>query len=682
MDESGFEVRRLRQILDGMSELVCRFRPDGIILYVNEPYCRMFGKTQNELVGHTYAPVVHPDDLERIQAEVAAMTPDNPTVTIENRVVTATGGVTWTQWTNRGTFNEAGELVECQSAGRDINELRLSLERTDFLAEASSVLVGSLDLEETLGRLVSLSVPFLADSCAVNLLDERQERLQRLVTAHVDPEVQRQITDAPFWAPTLGDARPLAERAIAGEPTLVPELLPAHLEEVNLDDEHRRTLRILKPYSFMLVPLVARGRTLGAMSFTSSRAHSRRRFGQRDFESAIELGRRAGMAIENARLFGQLEEAHRRKDTFLATLGHELRNPLAALASSIDALALSEDPAVRRRALDVARRQVVNQGRLVDDLLEITRFVRGRVELRREQVELRQAVSALVDGYRSAFAARRQRFSVDELPRAPVYVLADPTRLDQMVGNLLDNASKYSSEGGAVVLSLAVEEGSAAIRVSDEGAGLSTEELEMVFDPFVQARSGHGSDSAVGLGLGLTIVRELARLHGGSVRAHSAGSGRGSVFEVRLPVSEFVAPPAGQRHVAEAGPGGDISYRRVLVVDDNVDAADMLAETIRLFGCDVRVAYGGSEAVAAAPDYDPDLALVDLGMPGMNGFATARALRETGGGRVFPIVALSGYAQASDIAASAAAGFDLHLAKPLKLDRLRSLLGGRVRREC
>lgn len=663
-----------------MSEAVCRFKPDGTILFVNEAYCRLFAKSRHQLVGSTYAPIVHPDDYDRVQAELQTMGPDNPTVVIENRVTTGSGEVRWTQWTNRGFFDEHGGMVECQSAGRDITErvvaeaaLRRSHEELLFLAEASEVLASSLDAERTLSAVARAAVPFLADGCTVVLFDHgRIARYRRLAFAHVDPELEQAVRDrnkASNNEEVPAALRPVLDRLRAGEPVLMPEISQAEIETMGLSKEQLRLVRMQDPCSHMLVPMVARGKVLGAINFTASRRHSARRYEEENLALGMELGRRAAVALDNARLYAERQEMDRRKDEFIAVLSHELRNPLAAITTALELIGSSDDPHVRTRALAIARRQARNQSRLVDDLLDVSRLLRGSIELERDTVDLREHLRIAVDVHRRS-TDPPGRMEVD-VPPDPVWAAVDPMRFEQIVGNLLDNARKYSPESTTITCTLDREGPAARLRIRDRGAGLSPEGLARVFEPFEQLGPRHARPHA-GLGLGLTIVRELAELHGGGVSVASDGPGRGAEFTVELPTAERPAEHAGE----DATEGPELRPVRVLVVDDNADAADALSELLALWGHDVRAAYGGEEALDAAAAFDPDVALVDIGMPGMDGYETARRWRELTNGqqRRARLVALTGYAQPHDVDRALASGFDEHLAKPARPDALRKVL--------
>jgi PAS domain S-box-containing protein len=368
-----------------------------------------------------------------------------------------------------------------------------------------------------------------------------------------------------------------------------------------------------------------------------------------------------------------LERAGRAKDEFLAMLGHELRNPFGAIAAAVAVLdAPGAEEGSRARALDVLRRQVGTVTRLLDDLLDVARITRGRVELRPERVDLRDVAARAVEVVRPALDARRHALSL-ALSTYPVPVMADPTRLEQVLVNLLSNAAKYTPPGGRVALAVAADDGEAVARVADTGAGIAPSMLPHVFDLFVQAE--RTIDRAEGgLGLGLTLVRALVEMHGGRVSARSDGPGAGSEFVVRLPLLG-PGPASAPRPAAPATP----SPLRLLVVDDNVDIAEMMTEVLAGAGHSVAVAHDGFGALEAARSR-PDVVLLDLGMPGIDGLEVCRRLRADPAQAGLTLVALSGYGQPDDRAETAAAGFDHHLVKPVDFAALDRILAAAPRR--
>jgi PAS domain S-box-containing protein len=374
---------------------------------------------------------------------------------------------------------------------------------------------------------------------------------------------------------------------------------------------------------------------------------------------------------EIKRMEDALREADRRKDEFLATLAHELRNPLAPIVNSLQILRIpGVDPAIVQRARETIERQVNHLVRLVDDLLDMSRVVRGKIELRREPVSLQAIIASAVETAQPLIDARGHRLNV-ALPSEPLSVYGDSVRLVQVLGNLLNNSAKYTEPGGQITLSARPEAGQAVVSVQDNGAGIPPNMMGRVFEPFVQVQdSGRGAQG--GLGIGLTLVKTLIELHGGKVDARSDGPGLGACFTVRLPLS-----PAPSAIAAVTPPEAKAAMpRRVLVVDDNHDAADSLAALLRVEKHHVRVAYSGADALEAARAVPPEVVFLDIGMPGMDGYETLRALRALPGMKEAKIVALSGWGQEKDRRLSSEAGFDWHLVKPPDLRAIQNLIGG------
>lgn len=366
-----------------------------------------------------------------------------------------------------------------------------------------------------------------------------------------------------------------------------------------------------------------------------------------------------------------LAELHNRKDEFLAMLSHELRNPLSAIFNALHLLRLqgNENP-IQQRAMTTMERQVGQLAHLVDDLLEVSRVITGRIQLQTERLDLRGIVEHAIGSVRPLIERRKHELSVS-LPAEPVWVQGDPTRLEQVMVNLLNNAAKYTDEGGQIWLTVQQEPDAVevVVRVRDTGVGIAPELLPRIFDLFTQAQRTLDRSQG-GLGIGLSLVQKLVELHGGRVAAHSAGLGQGSEFIVRLPA----LTPAGEpiRLIETARQSAQTS--RVLVVEDNMDVADMLVMMLQMFGHEVQAAYSGQTALNMAVEYQPDFVLLDIGLPDMDGYEVARRLRQQPQTKEVKLIAMTGYGQDSDRERSQEAGFDHHLVKPVAPQRLQELL--------
>jgi PAS domain S-box-containing protein len=386
---------------------------------------------------------------------------------------------------------------------------------------------------------------------------------------------------------------------------------------------------------------------------------------RRTAEASLEaqLGAEAKMRELNE----HLSSADRKKDEFLATLAHELRNPLAPMSGALELLKLTLPPAEPHdRVLRILDRQLAHMTHLVDDLMEASRITQGRMELRREPLLLAGIIEAAANDVEGLMASARHSLQVN-LPADDIVIDGDSTRLSQIVVNLLTNAAKYTPNGGSIILTVERQEQEAIISIRDDGIGIPQESLSSVFEMFSQLEPAL-QRSKGGLGIGLALVRGLVRLHGGSIEANSRGQGLGSEFLVRLPITASAIVNSSVPSSART------ASLRMLVVDDNSDAADMLAETLRYFGHEIRVAYDGVSALREAAAFLPHAALLDIGLPDMTGYALAARIRQELWGKSVRLVAATGWGQASDKQLARDAGFDEHLTKPVDFDKLHSIL--------
>lgn len=408
-----------------------------------------------------------------------------------------------------------------------------------------------------------------------------------------------------------------------------------------------------------------RAQEFEALSRTLALANAELALANAQLEAEVTERRRAEAQLQQ--LAEKLRQADRRKDEFLATLAHELRNPLAPIRSAVGLLYGECSGAAAQLSLDVIERQLRQLVRMVDDLLDVSRITHGRIELRRETTELGPLLSTAIETTLPHIQAMRHTLSVD-LPATALRVDGDPQRLTQVFGNLLNNASKYTLPGGSIALSVCADGDEALIRVSDSGVGIPPDRVDDIFDLFVQVDTSLERAQG-GLGIGLTLVRRLVQMHGGSVRACSDGQGRGSRFEIRLPLVAAAASSGADAATADttANPSAadaPAAGRRILIVDDNRDAANMLAQLLLMSGHEVRAVYDPELALQALVEFAPDLAFLDVGMPKLNGLELAAMIRADPHGAQVVLVALTGWGQEDDRRRSRAAGFDHHLVKP------------------
>jgi PAS domain S-box-containing protein len=606
---------------------------------------------------------IHPEDRERVIASIEHSLRTGQDHHVEYRLVLPDGSMRWVE--ARGTIfrdesqnpsQMIGVCVETTQRKRIEHDLR-------FLAEASQSLASLVDYESTLQRIASLAVPHFADWCSVDLPQE-DGKLRQLAVAHADPakvELAHELRTR--WPPDPEGSDGVYQVFRTGRSVLVEEISDAMLRRATEDDEHLNMVGTLGLKSYMCVPLAVRENTIGVISFVS--AESGRRYTTADLALAEDLGRRAAIACENSRLYAKLREEGRKKDEFLAMLAHELRNPLAPIRSGLDLLGLM---GIDSDILETMQRQVEHLVRLVDDLLDVSRIMRGKIELRRESVEVATVVQRAVDTVRPLTEKNRQQLGIN-IPPKPIWIDADGVRMAQVISNLLNNATKYTEPGGKIEISVEPRDQRVFIRVRDTGIGISPDILPQVFDLFTQDQRSIDRSQG-GLGIGLTVVKSLVEMHGGTVSVQSEGPGKGSEFAIVLPT---IAPAAKTNNVGQHP--NSTAAMRILVVDDNVSAANMLSLLLEKLGDhQVFTAHDGIAALDAAKQYSPDLILLDIGLPKLDGLEVARQLRTHRQFDRVRLVALTGYGTEEDRRKSFDAGFDAHLVKPPGIEALQKLL--------
>ncbi|HYF17786.1 MAG TPA: response regulator [Ramlibacter sp.] len=515
-----------------------------------------------------------------------------------------------------------------------------AIHRADYLSEASRVLSRSLNLDETIAAVLDLAVPMLGERAIVGLADK--DGGVRRLEMHPAPRVD----DAEAFSPEL---RMVADEAIR-------------------DRQFRLWRR--NGRAAAVCPLMAGDEPRGALVVLAE--------GDKMDSGRIALTRevasRAAIAMENARLYSAVQEADRRKNEFLAMLAHELRNPLAPIRNAVHIMQGADVSAPTMNwARDVISRQADHMARLIDDLLDVSRIVQGKVVVKPEKLRLAALIERSAESTMPKMEARSQEL-VLELPEEPVVIDGDSVRLAQVLSNLINNASKFSPANARIYVQARYEDGKVHITVKDEGAGIDPEFLPHIFDLFAQADQSLDRSQG-GLGIGLTLVKHLVELHGGRVQAHSEGLGRGSELTVTLPAhvaqaeEPAASPAAARRPAAHAA-----SPSRILVVDDLAASAETLMTLLEMEGFDVRVAHEGMQALDIAQDFRPEVVLLDIGLPGMNGFEVAHQMRSLPACRDALLIALTGYGEAESRSRSAQAGFDFHMVKPADVNLLLTMI--------
>lgn len=610
---------------------------------------------------------IHPEDRGTVLAAIARAVENKADHYLEYRIIWPDKSVHWLETRAKLFCDDDGQPIRMLGVCADITDRKQTEAKLRFLAEASRSLSTLVDYKSTLQKVASLAVPDFADWCAVDLVSE-DGTIERLAVAHID-RTRVRLADELYrrYPPDPQSDRGTYHVLRTGASELVSEISEEMLKEAAQSEEHLQIIRDIGLKSYMGVPLMGHGRAIGVLTFVF--AESGRSYTEDDLNVAQDLAHRATVAIENARLYQEIRDADRRKDEFLAMLAHELRNPMAPIRSGLDLLAMEGDG--KAETVQLMQHQVEHLVRLVDDLLDVSRIMRGRIELRKEPVNLADIVRQATEAVRNSMDEQRQQLII-ELPDKEIFLQADRVRLVQVVENLLNNASKYTDSGKRIELDVETKGNEAIIIVRDEGIGIEATLLPKVFDLFTQ--SSRSLDRAKGgLGIGLTLVRNLVELHGGKVSAQSEGFGKGSEFRVQLPLGTAAA-----KSEPTTEPLAEAEGRRVLIVDDNVGAARMLELLLRKLGPhECELAHDGLTALAKMAAFQPDIVFLDIGLPGMDGYQIGKRIRENSEFDQTLVVALTGYGQAEDRRKSKKAGFDEHMVKPPAARDIRKLLAQR-----
>jgi PAS domain S-box-containing protein len=617
-------ARLLASIVESSDDAIISKTLDGVIQSWNASAERLFGYTSGEAVGRHISLVIPPDRLAEEDHIIATLKGDARIEHFETERVRKDGQRVLVSLTVSPILDDHGRVVGASKIARDISERRLAeSERQKFvtLVENSTDFIGICDLD---------AVPIFVNRAGLQMvgLDSMDEARRVNVRDFFFPEDQSWVVNEFF--PTAM-AKGHGEIDVRFRHFKTGEARWMAYKILKLDDESGRTV---------------------AIATVSQDVTERRR---------LEDSLRA--------LAADLAEADRRKDEFLATLAHELRNPLAPLSNTLEVLKRSGSQDISlRRGLDTMERQLEQLVRLVDDLLDLSRITHNRIELRKRQVDLASVIRQAVLAAQPLADAARHTIEVS-LPSEPIELHADPVRLTQVFGNLLNNSCKYTPAGGTIRLSVRRDGHDALVEVTDTGIGIPADKLDSIFDMFTQVdRSLEQSQG--GLGIGLTLVKRLVEMHDGRVEARSEGEGRGSTFEVRLPALQEVANVAPA--TSETRTSG--ATHRILVVDDNKDSAESLAMLLEITGHVVYTAHDGDTALDLVDQHRPDVVLLDIGLPVLNGLEVCRRIRQQPWGQAIVLIALTGWGQDEDRRRSQEAGFDGHLVKPVDHTRLLAML--------
>ncbi len=668
---------RFRSLVVASAQVVWTANPEGSGVEDSATARAFTGQTYDQWKGSGWLDALHPDDRERAAAVWREAVRSRSAWTFEHRVRRHDGEYRWMAGRAVPVLEPDGRVREWIGTSTDITDRKEADEerrRQYELTRARS---------EQLRRLAAVATRLNVAADVAQVTSVVTEEARHLIGAH---QAVTSSTIDQNWAQSLNTVS-LSDkyarwRSYEGRPdgsgiySVVCRLnKPLRMTQAELEAHPAwkgfgaEAGRHPPMRGWLAAPLIGRdGKSIGLIQLSDKYEGE---FTEDDEAILVQLAQMASVALENARLVESLREADRRKDEFLATLAHELRNPLAPLRNGLELMRLArDDAAVVEKARSMMARQLEQMVRLTDELLDVSRISRGKIELRRERIPLATILSQAAETSRPLIDAGRHRLTID-LPPEPIFLDADLTRLAQVFSNLLNNAAKYTEPGGHITLAAEQEGSDVVVSVRDTGIGIPAHLLPRVFEMFTQVdRSLERSQG--GLGIGLSLVKRLVEMHGGSVEARSEGHGKGSELVVRLPA----APPLpGEPREKRADEGAaEANSLRILVVDDNEDAAVSLAMMLEILGNEVQTAHDGLEALEAAPAFRPDVILLDIGMPRLNGHEVARRIRRQPWGKGVLLVALTGWGQEEDRRRSREAGFDFHLVKPVDAAALEKVL--------
>lgn len=651
----------LQYITDSMAAGVARCSRDLRYVWVSKGYAEPFGAAPEDLEGRAIVDVIGNDAMRELMPHFERVLAGER-VRYERAASFVQGGTRWVSVSCSPTRDERGEIDGWIALVYDIDHrrqleerLRRKNQRLAMLSESAALILHAEDPDAMLRELFARIGPQLGLDLFFNYMrDDTGSGLRLASYSGFSEALASSVERLEIGQAICGRV------AQNGQPAV----------ETFIQRSSDPAVQIVKSFgvrAYVCNPMMWGDRLVGTLSFASC---SRDHFDPKDVEFLRTITHYVAVAYERVRYIAALRGADRRKDEFLATLAHELRNPLAPLRNALELMRRApDDAAVIEECRKKMDRQLTHLVRLVDDLLDVNRITHDRLELRMASTELRSLLREAIESIRPIAESYGLRIDT-ELPNQPIWLQADRVRMVQVFTNLLNNACKFSDPGGRIVVSATSGAGTTEVRVRDFGCGIPPEKLGLVFDMFGQVdRMAPGSRG--GFGIGLALVKRLVELHGGGVSAASEGEGRGSEFTVHLPTLAERAPAELPLEApARALPGS----RRMLIVDDNHDAAESLAMLLRMAGNEVHVAHNGNDAFGIAEAVVPDAIILDIGLPDLNGYDVCRRIREQPWGRDITLVALTGWGQHEDRQRSGTAGFDAHLVKPVDYAALVAVL--------
>ena len=669
-DQAESQARLFDSALSNTPDLSYTFDINGRFTYVNKALQRLWRKTPDEALGKTFFELDYTPELAaKLHAQVQEVIASKSRISDETPYTGAFGARNY-EYIFTPVLSPDGSVEAVVGATRDITDRKQAEEASKLrafqmqrLAEISARINAAHDVNSVI-RVVSRE--------ALDLFGTHRAAISMVLNPDF-PQPVNVVSTSDSGHDAVEVALPSLDRdALIEVLGRTNEPIRLTKAEIEADPTWRMLSRIggdsIIRDGWLAAPLVSRNRkSMGLIQLSDKHDGP---FTPEDEALLVQLSLLAAIAIENARLYEELRGNDQRKDEFLAMLAHELRNPLAAIGNAVKLLEAGFAEHAEW-SMDVIGRQMHHLTRLIDDLLDVSRISRGKIELRRDLIDATPILESAAATVKALVEERKHTLEV-AIDRGNLWVGADPTRLEQVVVNLLNNAAKYSENSGRIRLEARSESGQVVIQVSDQGMGIAPEKLPQMFELFAQGdRSLARSEG--GLGIGLTVVKKLVEMHGGTISARSEGVGKGSDFTIRLPSA---SKPAATRTDAPTSPSTATEPRkaRILVVDDNIDTARGMARLLKLIGHTIATAHSGPEAIEAARQHRPDFVLLDIGLPGMTGYEVAARLRQEESCQGAVIIAVSGYGQDEDRRRSKESGFDHHLIKPLDHDALLALL--------
>ncbi|HSC68037.1 MAG TPA: PAS domain S-box protein [Cellvibrio sp.] len=660
--------QRLRFVLDSMPQKIFTATPEGELDYLNPQWTSYAGIEFAHFRKRGERSLLHPDDLAKTHAAWKHSLQTGEQLNLEHRFRNTQGGYRWHVTRAVAMRDATGKITMWVGSNTDIHDLKQAEE-------------AALTRSEQVQRFANIATRLNSKSDTASVMDTVTGAARELIAAHLgatsfvpggnweDAITSVSLSDKyQQWRSYNGEPDGSGIYALVCRSNRAMRLTQAELEAHTGWKSFGAEAKKHPPMrGWLAAPLIAAdGTNIGVMQVSDKYQGE---FTQDDEAVLVQLAQMTSVALENARLMEGLLDADRRKDEFLATLAHELRNPLAPMRNMMEILKHhdSQDPLIAK-VHSVTERQLTHMVRLIDDLLDVSRVSRGKLDLRLEQIELAPAVLHVVESMQPSVIAAGHQLTVS-LPPEPIYLRADPTRLNQILGNLLDNSCKYTKAGGNIELTVARAGSEAVITVKDNGIGIPRNKLNEIFGLFAQLDRSLERLRA-GLGIGLTLVKHLVEMHDGAISAHSAGRGKGSEFIIRLPLAECTEAPV----LASGKAAVEVASRRILIVDDNEDAAHSLSSLLEMSGAITSIAFDGAEALEQVESFLPQIILLDIGLPKLNGYEVCRRIRANSRCKDALIIAVSGWGQAGDRQKSSESGFDEHLVKPLDYGALNLLI--------